>query len=54
LIPVQSKDANKGKILVDFVNWMLDNGEKMTAELDYAPLPDGVASKVRETIKQVR
>jgi len=53
LIPVQSKDAAKGKILADFLNWMLDNGEKMTEPLDYAPLPDSVAAKVRETIKQI-
>jgi phosphate transport system substrate-binding protein len=53
LIPVQSKDQAKGKILVDFLNWMLDDGEKMTAQLDYAPLPDTVAAKVRDAIKQV-
>ncbi|HUK24634.1 MAG TPA: phosphate ABC transporter substrate-binding protein PstS [Terriglobales bacterium] len=53
LIPVQSKDAARGKILVDFLNWMLDNGEKMTQALDYAPLPDNVAAKVREAVKQV-
>jgi len=54
LIPAESKDAAKGKILVDFLNWMLDNGEKMTNDLAYAPLPDNVAAKVRDAIKQVR
>ncbi len=53
LIPVQSKDAAKGKILVDFLNWMLDDGEKMTADLTYAPLPASVAEKVRAAIQQV-
>jgi phosphate transport system substrate-binding protein len=53
LIPVQSKDANKGKILVDFLNWMLDNGEKDATQLAYAPLPENVSAKVKETIKQV-
>lgn len=53
LIPTQSKDASKGKILVDFLNWMLTNGEKMTKDLDYAPLPETVSAKVREAIKQV-
>lgn len=53
LIPVPSKDAAKGKILSDFLTWMLDSGEKMTEELTYAPLPDSVVAKVRETIKQV-
>jgi phosphate transport system substrate-binding protein len=53
LIPVQSKDAGKGKILVDFLTWMLDDGEKMTQQLSYAPLPDNVATKVRGTIQQI-
>jgi phosphate transport system substrate-binding protein len=53
LIPAQSKDPAKGKILNGFLNWMLDDGEKMTASLTYAPLPENVATKVRETVKQV-
>jgi phosphate transport system substrate-binding protein len=53
LIPAQSKDPAKGKILNGFLNWMLDDGEKMTADLTYAPLPDSVVAKVRDTVKQV-
>lgn len=54
LIPAQSKDSQKGKILADFLNWMVDDGQKMTAELTYAPLPESVASKVKAEIKQVQ
>jgi phosphate transport system substrate-binding protein len=54
LIPEQSKDPAKGKILADFLNWMVSDGQKMTAELAYAPLPESVAAKVRDEIKQVR
>ncbi len=54
LIPAQSKDPAKGKILADFLSWMVDSGQKMTAELTYAPLPASVAAKVKEEIKQVR
>jgi phosphate transport system substrate-binding protein len=54
LIPVQSKDANKGKILSDFLNWMVTDGQKMTAQLSYAPLPGGVVEKVKAAIKQIR
>jgi len=53
LIPVQFKDPAKGKIMVDFVNWMATDGQKMTNALDYAPLPESVAKKVQEAIKQV-
>ncbi len=54
LIPAQSKDPAKGKILNDFLNWMVDSGQKMTSELTYAPLPASVAAKVKDEIKQVR
>ena len=54
LIPAQSKDAGKGKILADFLNWMVEDGQKMTAELAYAPLPESVVVKVKAEIKQVR
>ncbi len=54
LIPAQSKDAVKGKILADFLNWMVTDGQKMTSALAYAPLPDNVAAKVKEAIKQVK
>jgi phosphate transport system substrate-binding protein len=54
LIPVPSKDPAKGKILNDFLNWMVTDGQKMTAALSYAPLPDNVVAKEKEAIKQVR
>jgi len=54
LIPEQSKDPAKGKILADFLNWMVTDGQKMTAALSYAPLPEGVVQKEKETIKLVR
>ena len=53
LIPTQAKDANKGKVLTDFLNWMVTDGQKMTTQLAYAPLPDSVAEKVKAAIKQV-
>ena len=54
LIPEKSKEAAKGKILADFLNWMVDDGQKMTAELTYAPLPGSVAEKVKGAIKLVQ
>ena len=54
LIPAQSKDAAHGKILADFLNWMVTDGQKMTAALSYASLPEGVVQKEKEAIKQVR
>ena len=53
LIPVQSKDAVRGKIITDFLNWMVTDGQKMTSQLSYAPLPSSVAEKVKAAIKEV-
>jgi phosphate transport system substrate-binding protein len=53
LIPEQSKDPKKGKILADFLNWMVTEGQKMTTQLSYAPLPANVVEKVKVAIKQV-
>jgi phosphate transport system substrate-binding protein len=54
LIPAQWKDAKKGKIMVDFLNWMLDQGQGMVSSLDYAPLPKEVAEKERAVIKTIK
>ena len=53
LIPEQAKDPKKGKVLADFLNWMVTDGQKMTSQLSYAPLPANVAEKVKAAIKQV-
>ena len=53
LIPVQSADPAKGKVLTDFLSWMLDHGEGEAAVMTYAPLPKPVADRVRQTIKQI-
>ncbi len=54
LIPQQSKDANKGKILREFLEWMLADGQQMTTQLTYAPLPKNVVDKVAATVKTVK
>lgn len=53
LIPNPFGDQVKGKVMVDFLNWMLDHGESEAQGLNYAPLPKAVADKVRATIKQL-
>ena len=53
LIPTRSQDPNKGKILTDLLNWCETDGQKLAADLSYAPLPDTVVAKVKQAIKQV-
>jgi len=50
LIPTHPADANKGKILKDFLFWMLDKGQTMVEALSYAPLPKDVVEKEKAAI----
>jgi len=50
LIPTNPADQNKGKILKDFLFWMLDKGQSMTQALSYAPLPKDVVVKEKAAI----
>ena len=50
LIPTHPADANKGKMLKDFLFWMLDQGQTMTESLSYAPLPKDVVEKEKAAI----
>jgi len=53
LIPTQWKDAGKGKIMVDFLHWMLSDGQKMVEPLDYAPLPKNLVEMERATLQKI-
>jgi phosphate transport system substrate-binding protein len=53
LVPADWKDKSKQKIFVDFLTWMLDQGQTMSAQLDYAPLPDSVKEKERAAVKAI-
>ena len=52
LVPTDPTDKNKGKILKDFLFWMLDQGQAMTEALSYAPLPKEVVEKEKAAITQ--
>jgi phosphate transport system substrate-binding protein len=53
LIPDPSKDSAKGKVLHDFLAWMLDHGEAEASSMTYAPLPPSVIKMVRKTIATI-
>ena len=50
LVPIHSQDAAKGKVLKDFLNWMLNNGENEVSSLYYAPLPKELVAKEHVTV----
>jgi len=54
LVYAQQKDAAKGRKLVEFLKWAYQEGEKMAASLDYAPLPDNVQARVMTRISEIK
>lgn len=46
LVYKDQQDAVKGKALVDFLWWAINDGEKFVVDLHYAPLPDTLVQKV--------
>jgi phosphate transport system substrate-binding protein len=53
LVPTKWQDQTKKKAVVQFLTWMLDNGEAMVTQLNYAPLPQQVRTMERAKIKQL-
>ncbi len=54
LIPVNSPEPAKGKILKEFLQWMLQYGEPEASSSAYAPLPPAVAMKVAGAIQYLK
>lgn len=54
LIPSKIDDPAKKKNLVEFLHWMLKDGQNSAAGLGYAPLPQNVAKMVDKSISQVQ
>jgi len=53
LVPQQSRDGNKGKVLHDFLQWMLSSGQGEVSTLTYAPLPKEVVKRLQTTISTI-
>lgn len=53
LIPQQSRDGNKGRVLRDFCDWMLKDGQSEVGALSYAPLPKEVVKKIKATVATI-
>lgn len=53
IVHKNQKDAEKGKELKKFLRWALSDGQKYASELMYAPLPEGLRSKVLNTIDSI-
>jgi phosphate transport system substrate-binding protein len=54
LVYAQQKDAAKGQKLVDFLKWAFTDGQKMAADLDYAPLPEALQQRALDRVKSIK
>jgi len=54
LVPVKAQDPAKGKVIKDFLNWMLNNGQSEVSNLYYAPLPKSLVEKEHASINSLQ
>ena len=54
LVYEQQKDPVKGKKLVEFLRWMISDGEKMATGLQYAPLPEALQKRVLAKVATIK
>ena len=48
------KDKAQAKVMVDFIKWMLADGQKFAAGLGYAPLPEGVVKLELAAVAKIK
>ena len=53
LVYEHPQDAVKAKELVAFLTWAETEGQKMVRELNFAPLPENVQSRILTEIKSI-
>jgi phosphate transport system substrate-binding protein len=53
LVPERFQDARKGKVVADFLKWMVTEGQKFCLDLTYAPLPKAVVAMEQKAFSKV-
>ena len=54
LVPDKIDEPARRRVMVDFLKWMLADGQRMTEALSYAPLPKAVVEKELKAIAGVK
>ena len=54
LIYENGSDPAKQKVVVDFLTWSLNNGQKLATQLGFVPLPPNVVKMVEAELKKVK
>jgi phosphate transport system substrate-binding protein len=50
----RNQPAQKGKAVMDFLQWVTHEGQKFAAHLSYAPVPADLVLRAEEKIKTIR
>jgi phosphate transport system substrate-binding protein len=54
LIPLNLRGTPKGQAVINFLSWVLTDGQKFTTDLLYAPVPAAVSERARQALKQLQ
>ncbi len=54
LVYKTQSDKQKGQALLDFLNWMLKDGQGMADALGYVPLPENVKAMVQQAVGKIK
>ncbi|HXZ80393.1 MAG TPA: phosphate ABC transporter substrate-binding protein PstS [Terriglobales bacterium] len=54
LIPKEPKDANKGKVIKDFVEYIVTQGQSQAESLAYAKLPESLQQQDQNLLSQIQ
>jgi len=47
-------DRHRSRLMVEFIEWALSDGQKRAADLGYAPLPPSMVPLVRERLRRIK
>lgn len=54
LVYQRQKNATHGQKLVAFLKWAVTDGQKLTSELDYAPLPESIQTRELQLLNTIK
>jgi phosphate transport system substrate-binding protein len=54
LVPREIKDPARGGALVRFLWWAVHEGQKLSADLGYAPLPPSLVARAENALREIR
>ena len=54
LLLYENADRRRSRLMVDFIEWALSDGQAMAPELGYAPLPPAIVALAREALRKIK